>query len=266
MPPRILYQYRPPEAWALDNLCRQVMYFGSPENFNDPYDCHTPPTLRNWTDDQLLAVLEKVGFPAPTKQMLAGRGVRARLRKEWGEPMHILEENLGRTYARICRKLGVACFSECRDNLRMWSQYGGRGKGFCLAFDTGDSSAFPADKIIPVQYSEHWPSAGDTIRLLDGKNPRKFLAHKSMDWVYEREWRLLGARASESGYDAKTLKGVFFGAESTASTKEIVRLIVQEKYPHTELWSGKIHAKERKVDFDIVSRTDRFCAAPTGLD
>lgn len=260
LPPKILYQYRPPEKWAFDNLCRQVVYFGSPENFNDPYDCGTPPTFRDLTDVQLLTTLEKLGIPAETlrthKHLLVGKGIRSELARKTGiEYIRIFEEKLGKEYAKVRKKLGVACLSEHRDNLLMWSQYGGRGEGFCLAFDTEDASLFSTGKIIRVQYSDYWPNAADAIKLLDGKNSRMFLAHKSKDWEYEQEWRLFGKRGGERRYKKKTLKAIFFGTKATESTKEIVRLIVREKYPHTELWSGKIHTKERKVEFDLMPRT-----------
>lgn len=263
-PPKILYQYRPPEAWALDNLCRQVMYFGSPENFNDPYDCRTPPTFRDSTAEQLVNALKKGKFPAKSLPNVRGLLGKDALKSEVIRHANAM---LRREYTKLREQYGVACFSMHRDNLLMWSQYGGHGKGFCLAFDVRDKLLFPAGKIIPVQYSAGWPDVGDTMKMLDQKiNPREFLAHKSKDWAYEQEWRLLGERKSEKRYDAKTLKAVYFGTEATKGTREIVRLIVQEKYPHTELWNCKIHASECRVDFDLISRADNLSAAPTARD
>ena len=252
LPPKILYQYRPPEAWALDNLCRQVMYFGSPENFNDPYDCRTPPTFRDLTDEQLAAVMRMVKGDAETLpraiSLLSPKPVRDELIRQANGMFR-------NEYTKLCEQFGVSCFSERWDNLRMWSQYGGHGKGFCLAFDTGDKSLFPLDMVIRVQYSEHWPDTADAIELLKRRKPaRAFLAHKSKDWEYEKEWRLLGARGNEKRYDEKTLKAVYFGTECAKGTKENVRLIVQEKYPHAELQSCEVHASEYKVDLIPMSR------------
>jgi len=40
-----LYKYEPPTAQALENLKAQSIYFGSPQGFNDPYDCATYPFI-----------------------------------------------------------------------------------------------------------------------------------------------------------------------------------------------------------------------------
>lgn len=43
--PKRLYKYQPLTSQTLANLKNQVIYFGSPQNFNDPYDCNTSQLL-----------------------------------------------------------------------------------------------------------------------------------------------------------------------------------------------------------------------------
>jgi hypothetical protein len=48
--PTRLYKYEPLTIQALHNLKSQVIYFGSPAAFNDPYDCALVPNVSTPTD------------------------------------------------------------------------------------------------------------------------------------------------------------------------------------------------------------------------
>lgn len=52
-PPRLLYKYEPFSTQSLLNLKRQVIYFGSPLMFNDPYDCALTPNIVIPSDEEL---------------------------------------------------------------------------------------------------------------------------------------------------------------------------------------------------------------------
>ncbi|MGI9337546.1 MAG: DUF2971 domain-containing protein [Gammaproteobacteria bacterium] len=214
--PEVLFQYRPPELWALENLSRQVIHFTSPEKFNDPYDCNIPPMLSRLPD---------AGF--------------ARLAKMWPD---------------IRKKHGVACLSACNDNLLMWSHYAGRGKGFCLAFEVNDIDesilAFGNHEVMPVKYEKNNPSATDIEIWKAGEDKwGKLFLHKSEDWKYEQEWRLVKGSEGEEKYWAAWLKAIYFGTGATDGMKEIIRSIVEETYPDTELWEGELSKTEYKVVF-----------------
>ena len=53
MPP-FLYKYESLTTQSLENLKNQVIYFGSPANFNDPDDCANPDLIKP-TDDEIEA-------------------------------------------------------------------------------------------------------------------------------------------------------------------------------------------------------------------
>ena len=48
--PRLLYKYESLNVQSLKNLKSQVLYFGSPLKFNDPYDCAIRPNIRQPSD------------------------------------------------------------------------------------------------------------------------------------------------------------------------------------------------------------------------
>ncbi len=43
--PKKLYKYEAFTEQSLKNLKAQAIYFGSPKNFNDPYDCALTPVI-----------------------------------------------------------------------------------------------------------------------------------------------------------------------------------------------------------------------------
>ena len=51
--PKHLYKYEPFTAQSLQNLKAQVIYFGSPLGFNDPYDYALSPSIKEPTNADL---------------------------------------------------------------------------------------------------------------------------------------------------------------------------------------------------------------------
>ena len=51
-----LYKYEAFSTQSLLNLKKQIIYFGSPLNFNDPYDCALTPNIVESSDAELLEV------------------------------------------------------------------------------------------------------------------------------------------------------------------------------------------------------------------
>jgi hypothetical protein len=51
--PATLFKYEPLTYQAIHNLKSQVVYFGSPKQFNDPYDCAIVAEIDNLTDDEV---------------------------------------------------------------------------------------------------------------------------------------------------------------------------------------------------------------------
>ena len=99
----------------------------------------------------------------------------------------------------------VVCLSERIDSILMWSHYADNHKGFALGYDLRPFLS-PNDQgigLFPVVYDEKRYNANDFIIWLfcslfqipaanpDLMNSVKLLLYKSLDWEYEREWRLI---------------------------------------------------------------------------
>ena len=70
-PPQHLYKYEGFSTQSLENLKKQVMYFGSPLRFNDPYDCALFPSISEPSDEDVEKIrahyLARPGVPKKTQ-------------------------------------------------------------------------------------------------------------------------------------------------------------------------------------------------------
>lgn len=152
--PAMLYQYRPAAAWAFGNLYRRVLYFNSPLNFNDPHDFRYPPSLRNMTDDHFAFFREAFNHD---------KDARYRRGESKDEFAARVNEITAARFAKLREQVGLACFSQYNNHLAMWSHYGGRGAGFCLAFDTRGEGLFGGANLAKMQYWDKLPDAADAL-------------------------------------------------------------------------------------------------------
>jgi hypothetical protein len=130
MPPKILYKYEPFSTQSLKNLKAQSVYFGSPLNFNDPYDCAITAGVSELDDSQLELArkwLKSISeIPEQNQHALdvaPDHLLKISLRK-------MSESTLENFKQKFLKNRGVTCFSETNDDLLMWSHYGGRYKGY----------------------------------------------------------------------------------------------------------------------------------------
>lgn len=263
--PTYLYKYESLSPRSLENLKAQVLYFGSPLQFNDPYDCALVPNIRIPSDQEVEQIrrvyLDDPKTPAQmrAKFSAASTDTLKQILMRTGRSVfsHAVEDFLQRR--------GVTCFSECNDDLLMWSHYGGHYKGFCLEFST----AFPPfEKIKKVTYRKDLPSI-DLVPLLVPDNYDQVVelfCTKSEAWRYEAEWRAIHAQAgTKYTYPTECLTGVYFGPDISDDALEIICLILGGQNESVKLWRGQRSTTEFKVVFERFTYTSHLEAKRQGL-
>jgi hypothetical protein len=266
MPPsNRLFKYEAFSTRSLLNLKKQIIYFGSPLHFNDPYDCAISPSIAEPSDQDVEEI---------RAHYMAQADVPAAARKEFQEyNAHNLREIFVRSARKTLRdsvddflaKRGVACFSERNDDLLMWSHYGGQYKGFCLEFDT---AAEPFQRIFPVRYVTSLPAISVRSLLLDDTfDPiQELFCTKSDAWSYEREWRALHDSAgTEYGYPSSALKAVYFGPDIDQQTLEVICLVLLGQNDTVRFFRGQRSGTEFKVTFEPFTYISYLEAKRSGL-
>lgn len=249
MIPEVIYKYEACSVQSLANLKNQVVYFGAPSNFNDPYDCALDPKIR-LPEDEGLAELRKSllnadDVPPHIREELEAIDNRRLKEILLDRSRQILQKHA----ADFLNRRGVACFSEVNDNLLMWSHYADRYRGFCLGFRT---SFDPFSGIQRVQYSDKMPELDVVSPFIDNDFSQllSLFLTKSIDWSYEREWRCMHDRAgTEFCYESEALEGVYFGPEMKQEFIEIICLILQGQNSHVRFWKGERDRDKFKVNF-----------------
>lgn len=245
-PPPRLYKYAAFTAQNLENLKDQGIYFNSPRNFNDPYDCSVIPSIRTPTDADVESIrgryLADPAIRSPVREQLQ-RATTERLRQMF---MTSAKEVASANVKAFSETRGVSCFSESCDDLLMWAHYGGNYRGFCLEFDT---SYFPKAK--KVLYSAEMPSFDPVPVLrheLEDSDFMSMFSSKSPSWAYEKEWRVFHAQAGTLyHYPSSVLTGVYFGPEISQAALEIVCLILQGQNKTVSLWKGSRNTSNFKL-------------------
>lgn len=172
----ILYRFFPYNANSIGPLICDGLYFSSPQDFNDPFDC----------DFRML----------PTD-------FERKLGISWSDAVAVAKRRIA--------QMGIVCFTPHWDSTLMWAHYADKFKGFCLGYEfdnplyhnhkLGDIfvtyrnrpyyiTEFYLDEIIyatqdklPVVSSFHFDD-------IEEEMPETLLRYKASNWQYEHECRL----------------------------------------------------------------------------
>jgi hypothetical protein len=171
----------------------------------------------------------------------------------------------------ISKTQALACFSEVRDNLLMWSHYAHKHRGIVVEFDMNNSFFSSATNLMPVNYCSERASASvdsNGIFAFDG-HETSVVRIKSPAWSYEREWRWLlrvedctkidkpdGTRLYVN-IPSDAIASVIFGVRCCPETEKTVRELKKRRdLQHVRLWRAVRHERDFKIN--VVPADDNW--------
>ena len=256
--PKTIFKYEPFSLRSVQNLKCHSVYFNSPSSFNDPFDCAFKPRVKEPTDVEIDAITAKMLSdpltPENVRKSLAALP-KPQLRLQL---IRIAEGIIEEQRHDFNNTKGVTCFAERNDNMLMWSHYGGQHKGFCLEFDT---TLEPLTKLRRVSYSSDIPEVDITQFMLEGDYEPllNLFCTKSIDWAYEREWRVLHAdKGTVYTYKPDALRGIYFGAKMTRQDIDMICLILHCQNPDVELHRGARSESEFRIEFSRIGNASDY--------
>ncbi len=253
--PEILYRYR----HLLDEnrkrterlLGASVLYFASPEQFNDPFDCKIHYTSLGSLEQlrRKQQTLYKKYIPELNRAERRHRAARDVKKIDPAAFLTTITEGLQREVNRV----GVLCLSEFRDDVVLWSHYAAGHAGLCLGFRVAADVAFFA-RAQSVYYSAQYPS----IDLHDSpkKQVEAFIMRKAQGWAYENEWRIVDHKTGfgEKAFHPRALCEIVFGARMTQSDKAFIRECTVDRADSISLYE----ARPTKGSYALaIERVDR---------
>lgn len=210
-------------------LSADKLFISDPANFNDPFDLKL-----TFEDDSSMG-----GFPMSALQSAFANAIDEwphiadhwaydadtfETMKKWairGLPLVYVEQAIERRF----QKFGVACFSTESNQPLMWSHYGNSHRGMCVQYFV-QPMTLAADRNFlqyPVNYTTILPSIPLTEVLFSPRNVgQRILATKSIDWAYEKEWRLVHLSSKGAAVEMPAgieLGSIIIGLSASASER-----------------------------------------------
>ena len=238
--PRVLFHYQPfkPE-WLEQAIVGRTLYFSTPANFNDPWDCK-PEFDPDSADDPKVREKHALYYieitckhrPDITQEELERNAQTIR-----NDPRFLrskISEFMATFSTQVAEQYRVYCLSSKPDHELMWAHYAEHHKGLCLGFTT-KSPLF--EETLKVDYRALYPSF-DMVQA-----DLSVLYIKSKSWRYEEEYRLVAQEESRAVGNTllarnnlvelpdKTLTKIIAGCLAPATTVTALKEIVA-KSPH----------------------------------
>jgi hypothetical protein len=107
---------------------------------------------------------------------------------------------------------------------------------------------------LPVRYQPSVP----LIPIADRERLPLPALVKGVDWLYEKEWRLVESKRARSWKElhSSALHGVVFGARCSDDDIDFIRELTQRRasagHPPLCIYAAKIDSKKYELDFDVL--------------
>ncbi len=241
----VLYKYRSLEKVEGDRVREtfenSTVYFPSPSQFNDPFDCKIALSLHGTQEEWKKFFLKKFKIYKPNlspsdrlieANRLARRGSYKNL-----DPM---------ISTRAAKSAGVFCLSAVNDDILMWSHYANAHRGICIGFRAGPYDGF-FHRSQQVKYLLTYPST----RIFDSEEQRieTALLAKSEHWGYEKEYRIFEHRGPGTySFPQDLLVEVILGCDISDSDRQSVTTWAQARSARPRIFV----ARKKEREFGLI--------------
>lgn len=195
--PIALYKYKDLSGDGIghveDMLGNNQLWYSSPLNFNDPFDCRCVFNIRN-TREEL--VFRKAAFLVKHNGMtLADALAQADGDIPTGpQEVEQWQEQQIEGPSRQAANTSILCLTPVCDDFTMWTHYAKNHTGICIQFRVRDVSEEEHLNFIAaahaIEYADRCPMINivrdETVDIV-----RKAFLTKSTPFRYEREWRIV---------------------------------------------------------------------------
>ena len=240
--PHFIYKFLPltpdktKDVEHLSNyLVESRLWLSSPASFNDPFGMRCRYIFEGKSLDKRKHLDNRFkmldpNLPKKEREKIISNSLTSK------QP---LTETLENIHEQHIKENGVCCFSEDTRNFLMWSHYGSNHTGISLQFQIAqDMLIFThANK---VKYSDEYPVI-DYLKNNDlNKAMAQTLFHKSGDWAYEEERRIIHPNGANSylQFNPCALTALILGCEFKATNviKTLLNERMQKNYPSIRIF------------------------------
>jgi hypothetical protein len=215
----VLYKYKDISGDGLahfeDMLRNNRVWFSSPKDFNDPFDCRRAYDIRN-TREQVVLRKAEVLTKRGTQLNEAVAKANQEIPKQPVELEGWQEEQIAGHNRRLANS-AILCLTDVCDNQIMWTHYAAYHTGVCIVFCIRDLQDDSQIRFIaeaqPIEYSDRCPLV-NFVQDSGAEIVSKVFLTKATPYHYEREWRVIryddgpGLKAIPKGIVGGVILGV----------------------------------------------------------
>jgi len=262
----IVYKFR---DWKIpfhrESLIKGIIYFASPNQFNDPFDSFILPRY-DLLSEQQKTELYRESIKAENPH-LNDREVE----KEMGKWLNkrLLDgkrffDRVDRVMKRNLNLYGIFSLSKSRGNILLWSHYSNSHHGFCIGYNKNALSKFVIESFFHIQmiaeiqdvyYSEDYPVLIPHWGIRPEEYIVKPLITKSSDWSYEKEVRIIlyeGANYELKLVKKDIIKEVILGCNISVEDKSEIIEVTKRTYPSAKIIQAKKHLEKFQLAFECL--------------
>ena len=245
---KYLYKYRSFNQFTDAILLNSELYFSSPLNFNDPFDCQL--SFRKFYTEK---EMKNVYINLFEKFFIHKDGIRRKL-----GPNYINFFKLNEFfYKNLLKNMGILSFSKIDSNITMWSHYADNHQGLVFCFEPKKDNAF-FGSFIDVDYvkEESYNFLSFLGDYLD--STATLITTKYIDWEYEKEVRILNSlNNGNKRFLASSLSCILFGFRaSDINIKKTIQLCQLNGFSHVEFKKAKLVSGKFAIDFNEINKND----------
>jgi hypothetical protein len=288
--PGMLYKFRPPTNYAIDNLEQDTVWLNKPSEYNDPFEFaehidfdkiyNTYNELnreevismiasKQTLPDDVLKTIREAANPlrAATEYQLAFLGQKNP--DETTVLIDLIEQALKQQFKNNHQKkisffqdaMKVCSFCESPNHLLMWGHYTHNYTGFCIEYNIHKWAKDDIRKrmLYPVIYSQNLYEATD--HFLQHIHTESFNvlypilsgSTKSKEWLYEQEWRFIfniGPDFPQQNYFMDCQSKVFIGFRMPEAIQKKIIEICKQK--ELAVYLAKPSGYKYELDFQQI--------------
>lgn len=232
--PRYLYKYRGIKETKMI-LQKGTIYFSTLNQFNDPFEgkaiIKDNYSIKDWE-----SFLQK-NSSIPSDLISS----EAKKIKENPESINIIADIIQKELSNI----GFYCLTKKPDNHLMWTHYSNEHKGCVVEFDL--LKCLPIFQMISkVNYSMRFISYN---YLRDNTGPYRTITHKSREWEYEEEYRIMSYNKGIIPLPEDAISSIIFGCRTIKRNKTIIKNLAKSSIFHNiSFKQAQLNPKSYKID------------------
>jgi hypothetical protein len=241
--PQYVYKYKskdPKNPLFLDNIIiKNEIYFSSPLDFNDAFDCQIEPDTTN-NYDEILNWLKRISSGDNTID------VHDIAQKCINDPAYF---NKCILKSIDMNKYGVLCLSKEANNDLLWGIYADGNKGVCLEFDMLQDPSF-FSTCVRVHYSDKYPCYNH-LTAKEGDLVQKLICTKNTNWDKEKELRIVEISSGIYQFQKLALSSIIFGLRTPpAECQRLIDLCQTNSMEHVKIM--KVIKTHRSFKLNVV--------------